>query len=390
MLDHLGRTAAEKRMTLGFIGGSLRSAVGYAHFSAATLDSEWTLAAGCFSRDEATNAATGVAYGVEPQRVHADWRAMLEAERGRLDAMAVLTPTPDHAEMVVACLEAGFPVICEKALATTVDEAQRIAAALQRTRGYLAVTYNYSGYPMVREMAAMVASGGIGRVRHYQVEMPQEGFIRTDRAGNRPTPQAWRLQDGAVPTLYLDLAIHLHHLLSYVLRSQPSEVVVQQASHGWFPQVVDNTNALCRHDDGIEGHVWFSKSALGFRNGLRLRIYGTEGALEWLQSEPEVLHVARADGRREIVDRAGWTEVAQQSRYGRFKAGHPAGFVEAFANLYRDVADEVRALQQGRREASGEVFGVELALQGLAFLEAMQASAAARQWVRVAEQGGAP
>jgi predicted dehydrogenase len=373
-------SAAGQALTLGFIGGALNSAVGYAHFSAATMDFAWRVEAGCFSRDAQRNAEAGRTYGVASDRVYSDWRAMVQAERGRLDAVVILTPTPDHHEMVIECLRAGLPVICEKALATCPNEVQSIRDELRARKGYLAVTYNYSGYPMVREMREIVRSGRLGRVLHFQAEMPQEGFIRRDRQGNPPKPQAWRLKDDVIPTIYLDLAIHLHHLLGYVLDRQPEGVVAQQASHGWFKDIVDDVNCLCRYGGGVQGHVWFSKSAMGHRNGLRLRIYGSEASMEWYQADPEQMWLCHADGRRELVDRAAPVDVSNAARYGRFKPGHPAGFIEAFANLYRDMADEVRAHRLGVPVRSGEVFGVDWAMQGLQFLDAIQRSAHSQQW----------
>lgn len=376
-------------LSLGFIGGALNSAVGYAHFAAATMDFAWRVEAGCFSRDASRNAEAGRIYGVAQERTYPDWRRFVESEASRLDAAVVLTPTPDHHEMVVKLLHAGVPVICEKALATCPKEVQSIRDALRIHNGYLAVTYNYSGYPMVREMREIVRSGRLGRLLHFQAEMPQEGFIRLDRQGNPPQPQAWRLKDDMIPTIYLDLAIHLHHLLGYVLDRQPERVVAQQAGHGWFKDIVDDVNCLCEYSGGVQGHIWFSKSALGHRNGLRLRIYGSAASVEWYQADPELMWLCHADGRRELVDRASPVDVSNAARYSRFKPGHPAGFIEAFANLYQDIADEIRAHRLGTPATTDEVFGADWALHGLQFLDAIQSSARSNQWKPVIGSMGA-
>lgn len=375
-----GLAFAGPPLQLGFIGGALDSAVGYAHYAAATLDRRWEVAAGAFSLHGKQNAATAQTYGVTAARTYDDWRGLLQAEAGRLDALVVLTPTPTHADVVCAALSAGFPVICEKALATTSAEARRIEAARAAAQGFLAVTYNYSGYPMVRQLRNLIRDGKLGRILHFQAEMPQEGFIRTDPQGNKPKPQAWRLRDGSIPTIHLDLAVHLHHLLHVLLDCRPLEVVSQQASYGWFPDVVDDVISLCRYEENIQGQIWFSKSSLGHRNGLRLRIYGSEGAAEWYQAQPEEVLLSYADGRREILDRAGNAPVAAQARYTRFKAGHPAGFVEAFANLYMDIAQGLADFKREGQWRSDEVFGADLAIEGLTMLEAMVASVASRQW----------
>lgn len=380
------RTFTAKPLSLGFIGGSLQSAVGYAHHVSAAMDNQWALVAGCFTRNGELNRATGESYGVNPERIYQDWQHMLTAEKGRLDAIVILTPTPTHCEIVTACLAADFPVICEKALAATSTEAERIIAVRDAAKGFLAVTYNYSGYPMVRELKRIIEQGRLGRILHFQVEMPQEGFIRVDPCGNKPKPQSWRLQDGNVPTIYLDLAVHLHHLIYFLTGHSPLAVIADQDSYGWFPEIVDNVIGLCRYRSGMHGQVWFSKSALGCRNGLRLRIYGSLGSAEWYQANPEDLLVSHADGRREIVDRAADVELASMRRYNRFKAGHPAGFVEAFANLYADIAGCLQQYRATGEWRSSDVFGAELAFEGLAMAEAMVKSVETKSWQLVGTQ----
>jgi len=374
-------------LAIGFIGGALNSAVGYAHYASCQMDNRWSVAAGCFSRHWDVNRDTGQAYGVAPERVYHTWQDMLQAEKGRLDAVVVLTPTPSHCGIVIPCLQQGFPTICEKALGRTYDEARSMVAAQAATQGFLAVTYNYSGYPMVRELRDMIRRGVLGKLMHFQAEMQQEGFRRVDAHGHKPVPQSWRLSDGPIPTLYLDLAVHLHHLVHYLTDKRPLEVAADHDSYGWF-NVVDNASCLCRYTDGVKGHIWFSKSALGHRNGLRIRIYGSEASAEWFQANPEELLLSFGDGRRTTVDRAGSVAVANLPRYNRFKAGHPAGYIEAFANLYRDVADCLWQYQATGRWASDEVFGADLAAEGLGLLQAMALSSQSHTWQPVPTPAG--
>lgn len=371
------------RLSLGFIGGSIKSAVGYAHFVSSTLDDRWSVVAGSFSTDSALNMETARTYGVSADRVYASWSELLSQEKDRLDAVVVLTPTPSHTEIVIACLQAGVAVICEKALAASCAEAKSVLAARNASKGFLAVTFNYSGYPMVRELRKRIQAGALGKVLHFQAEMPQEGFVRTDMHGNKPTPQAWRLVDGNIPTIHLDLAVHLHQLIYYLIGQKPIEVASSHGSYGWFDNIIDNVICLSRYSDDIQGQFWFSKAALGHRNGLRLRIYGSSASAEWYQANPEELIVSSSDGRREIVDRASGVETASLPRYNRFKAGHPAGFVEAFANLYCDIADCFQQYSSGGSWRSEDVFSADLALEGLQFLEALSTSARRKTWEAV-------
>ena len=383
MKTHLQQS--RKPLQLGFIGGSIRSAVGYAHFTASGMDGHWQLVAGCFSQQAHINQESAQTYGVQAERTYSNLDEMLNAEQGKLDAIVVLTPTPDHFATVRACIKAGFAVICEKALAVSSAQARQLIQLREQYHGFLAVTYNYSGYPMVRELAEQISQGKLGKILHFQVEMPQEGFIRIDAKGNKPTPQPWRLADGNIPTLHLDLAVHLHQLISYLLDEKPIELVSDQNHYGWFAGVVDNATCLCRYSNDIQGQIWFSKSALGHRNGLKIRVYGTLGSAEWVQSNPEELNIAHIDGRREILDRAGAVEVSNQLRYNRFKAGHPAGFLEAFANLYTDIATQLQYHQKHPAAfALDHAISAEMAYEGLSFLEAMVISAKTRAWQSVA------
>jgi predicted dehydrogenase len=382
MIDPTSRTP----LSLGFIGGAVNSAVGYAHFVSCRMDNRWNVVAGCFSAHAEINARTGSAYGVDAKRVHADWTSLLRDEHDHLDAVLVVTPTPAHREMVGACLEAGIPVISEKALATNKQESAELLALRQETAGFLAVTYNYSGYPMMRELRAKIASGALGEILHFQAEMPQEGFARTTLDGGRPAPQEWRLHDGAVPTLALDLAVHLHHCVDFLIQAKPLSVVADQSTGGWFRNIVDDFVCIARYERNIRGQIWFSKSSLGHRNGLRLRIYGSKASAEWYQANPEELHISHIDGRREILDRGGDVTVASLERYNRFKVGHPAGFVEAFANLYVDLADSLLAFSQTGRWDAEDVYGVAKAHEGLSLLDAMETSASTSMWCEVSSQ----
>lgn len=369
-------------LTLGFIGGAPNSAVGYAHFVAARMDHVWDLQAGAFSRHPDINFQAALTYGVSKQRTYSCLTELLDREVGHLDAVVLLTPTPLHTGMTLECLKAGMPVICEKALSLTSAEAIEIQKVCEEKKSFLAVIYNYSGYPMVRELRRMICDGVLGDILHFQAEMPQEGFIRTDDKGNKPVPQNWRLSDGPVPMLHLDLAVHLHELIHYLTGLKPLEVVADQASRGWF-DVVDNVSCLCRYSLRAQGQFWFSKSALGHRNGLRLRIYGSKASVEWYQLSPEELLVSFADGKRQLYDRASNAKVASQQRYTRFKAGHPAGYNEALANLYVDIHTALQNYKATGRQESNEVFGADLAIEGLRWLEAMVRSCSSGRWERV-------
>lgn len=364
-------------LRLGFIGGALNSAVGYTHFNSSRLDGHFRVDCGCFSRHCDSNRATAAAYGIAPERAHGSWEELLDREREQIDAVVVLTPTPNHRDIVIAALDAGMPVICEKALAVSSADCRVIGEAAQRNRGFLAVTYNYSGYPMVRELRRMIAAGELGRLHQIHIEMPQEGFLRT-----ASTPQAWRLQDQMVPTVSLDLGVHVHHLVHFLTGGKkPLEAVGDQSSYGHFSNIIDNVYCLIRYEDDLRIQAWYGKTALGYRNGLRIRVFGNLASAEWFQMEPEDLLLCDADGRRQLIDRGtGDACVARLPRYNRFKAGHPSGFIEAFANLYADIAEHLRHHQTGQPMPNQLVYGAGQSEEGLRLLEAVARSSAEKSW----------
>jgi len=375
-------------LRIGFIGGGLNSAIGYTHQIAAQMDGRFKLVAGCFSTRANINKKTAALWGVEASRRYETWQDMLARERGTLDAIAILTPTPAHVDPVLAALEAGFPVLCEKALCTSSADVQRIKDVVESRDGFLGVTYNYSGYPMVRELQAIVENNGLGTLQQIHIEMPQEAFLRLGKDNQPATPQSWRLQDGFVPTMALDLATHLHQIIGFLCGAHPIEVVAMQNTFGHFKGVVDNCMCLARYTDSIDCSLWFGKVALGKSNGLRVQIYGSEGSAEWYQMNPEFIVLTDNRGQHVNLERSS-TDVmlADAARYSRFKAGHPAGFIEAFANHYYDLAECVAGHIDGRPAASPFVFGIETALEGLCMLEAMARSSASRSWQTVERQG---
>lgn len=366
-------------LRIAFIGGALNSAVGYTHFNASRLDGYFRVEAGCFSRHQSQNERTANTYGVSADRTYLTWQDLFREEQGLIDAVVILTPTPTHSEIVIAALEAGFPVICEKALAVSSEQCQIIQDSVSSNNGYLALTYNYSGYPMVRELQRMVAEGRLGTIHQIHIEMPQEGFLRLGAS-----PQDWRLSDHAVPTVSLDLGVHVHHLIHFISNgAQPLRLVGDHNSYGQFKGLIDNVYCNAQYENDIRVIAWWGKTALGCRNGLRIRVYGNEGSAEWYQMDPENLRWADNNGHFFMLDRgSGEAVIAQQQRYNRFKAGHPSGFIEAFANLYTDIALELRSKKKSScSDKNPYVYGAEHAYDGLLFLERICQSSERKKWI---------
>ncbi|WP_417377754.1 Gfo/Idh/MocA family protein [Gimesia sp.] len=374
---------------LGFIGGGLNSAVGTTHFIASQMDGHFKVEAGCFSRNPDINRQTAERWGISPERKYSSFTDLLDQETGSLDAIVVLTPTPDHVEPVTQALKKGYAVICEKSLTSITADALTIQGVQKTHNGFLAVTYNYTGYPMLRELKYQIENNQFGLIQQIHIEMPQEGYSRLNRDGNPMVPQQWRLHDAELPTLSLDLGGHVHNIVDFISGEKPLELVALQSSQGRFSQVIDNSLCIARYSNDLTCNIWFSKSALGYRNGLRIRVFGETGSAEWHQMEPEFLICHDNRGHKMILDRASVdVGVAHLPRYNRFKSGHPAGFLEAFGNLYCDIADSLDIFKStGSQKACEYVFESHHALEGLIMFDAMTYSSKNLTWTTINRTG---
>lgn len=367
-----------KPLALGFIGGGLSSAIGQVHYGASQLDGNWKLEAGCFSRSAETNLQTADTWHIESSRSYNSWQDLLKNETGKLDAVAVLTPTPEHSKVICALLENNIPIICEKPLVSSLDEISSIQKALNKGTNFLAVTFNYSGYPMIRELKALIKDGALGQIKQIRFEVPQDAFVRSTPAKGNAV--SWRLKDGNLPTICLDLGVHLHHLAYFLLEEEPTQTMAEFSNYSSHNGLVDDILMWVQFNSGIKGSFWMSKAALGNRNGLKISLYGDKGSAHWVQVNPEELKLFNIDGTCTIIDRGGETMVCGSPRYNRYKAGHPAGFIEAFANLYSDIADALIQFTETGKHNNPYVFGFDHSVKGLNLFTAACRSNENRSW----------
>lgn len=367
----------KKPFRLGFIGGGIGSIAGYAHFAAARMDGLFEITAGAFSKDAMINRESAELYKVE--RVFDDYHELIEYAKENLDAVSVLTPTPTHTEIVLALINAGVNVICEKALSPSVEDASKIKEALNRQKSFLAVTYNYSGFAMVRELKARIEAGELGRIYQVRVEMPQESFVRPPKSVKYP--QKWRLSDAYIPTICLDLGVHLHHLAYFVAGFKAKRVFARMNSFSKYG-VIDDVEMMMESEDGMRGSFWMSKTALGNRNGLKIEVFGDKASGVWVQEEPERLRLSYANGDKKIVDRGSDTLICASKIYNRMTPGHPSGFVEAFANIYYDIATELELFLEGKKMHLS-VFDIDTAIDGLRLLHKAKESSEKKEWMEV-------
>lgn len=343
-----------RRLRLGMIGGGHGAYIGGIHRFAARLDGEYDLVAGAFDADPARGHAFAADNHISSERSYDDYRSMVEAERhreDRVDVVAICTPNHTHFPIAKALLDAGFDVICEKPLTTALQDAMALVEAAEAAKRFLGVTYTYCGYPLIHEARAMVEAGAIGRVRVVQVEYPLEWMATAIEQGNQQA--AWRTdpkrsgRGGSIG----DIGTHAYHLAGFVTGLKVEALCADLATFVPGRALDDNAHVMLRYEGGARGLLWSSQVAIGCSNGLRLRVFGETGSLTWFQEEPNVLLHAPLNGRPDKVKR-GREDLDQGARLRtRTPPGHPEGYVEAFANLYRSFAEAVRARREGREPA---------------------------------------
>jgi predicted dehydrogenase len=366
------------------VGGGEGAFIGAVHRMAAALDGDWRLTAGAFSTDAGRNARTGAQLGLQEARVYQSLDAMLAAEQAlpadeRIDALAIVTPNHLHAPMAIAALEAGFHVFCEKPMAVSVAEAEAIAAAAERSGRRFALAFTYSGYPLVEEARVRVARGDLGAIRLVQVEYLQ-GWLSApiDTAGNKQAE--WRTDPAraGIGGCLGDIGTHAFQLAEHVSGLRAESVSADLSIHVPGRRLDDDVSALLRFDGGARGMLKASQVAAGEENGLKLRIHGELGGLEWAQMEPNTLTLRWLNRPAEIVRAGGPGLQPGTLPLLRTPSGHPEGYVEAFANLYRGFAAAIRG------EAGSSVPGLEDGLRTMKFVEAVVANATSdRKWTSI-------
>ncbi len=363
---------------IGILGGGSNSAVGQAHMSALRMDGKYTIGPCLFSHLEGENLESHAYFGIPRGSENLSFPKWLEKVASELDLIAILTPSPMHAEHIEMVVNHGVPFVVEKPVACSRDEINRITESLRLSgskRSYF--VHNYSGYPMFRELVLRVREGCIGTIHNIRAEMPSDGYARERVAGR---PQPWRQVDPEIPMIMLDLGTHLHHLVTMVLGQSASRVLSRMGRLVNSFGVVDNVEIWESREDGIEVTYWMSKAHLGEKNGLQVAVFGSEGSLIWRQMEPDILIQADMDSNMSIVNRGSAQPSA--TTHSRFKAGHPTGFIEAFANYYSDLANDFQAEAAGF-EPSGWIRPIEEALMGIEFLAAATRSSKTGDWESV-------
>jgi predicted dehydrogenase len=384
MID-AAHTARPPRLRLGMVGGGRDAFIGAVHRIAARIDDQYELVAGCFSSNPDKALASAADLGVP--RAYTSFAEMAAKEARRkdgIDAVAIVTPNHMHAPVAMQFLRRGIHVICDKPLTATLPEAKKLAKAAAGSGVVFALTHNYTGYPMIRQAKAMIAAGDLGDLRVVQVEYAQD-WLTEPLEGSGQKQADWRTdpaRSGAGGSTG-DIGTHAFNLANFVTGLTLDQLAADLTAFVPGRRVDDNGHVMMRFKGGAKGMLWCSQVAPGNENGLRLRVYGTKGGLEWAQEDPNYLWFTPFGQPKRLITRGGAGSGPEAARVSRIPPGHPEGYLEGFANIYAEAARAIRAAKSGTPVPEGTTFpGLKEGLEGVAFVDAcVRSSARNGAWV---------
>ncbi|MCU0444753.1 MAG: Gfo/Idh/MocA family oxidoreductase [Microscillaceae bacterium] len=379
---------------MGMVGGGQGAFIGAVHRMAALLDGHIELVCGAFSSNPEKSKASGKAWYLPDNRVYDSYEEMITQEKQlpegeRMDFVAIVTPNHLHFPPAKLALENGFHVVCDKPLAFTVAEARELVALVKKTELIFALTHNYTGYPLVKQAREMVKTGKIGKIRKVVVEYPQ-GWLATNLEASGQKQAGWRTdpsRSGASGCMG-DIGTHAENLAEYITGLKIKELCADLSTLVEGRKLDDDGNVLLRFDNGARGVLYASQISVGDENNLRIRVYGETGGLEWFQAEPNTLLVKHLDKPIELYRTGQGHLSAQAAAHTRIPSGHPEGYLEAFANIYRNFAKCVQARLAG--EEPEEIYQdfptVEDGLRGMLFIETLiKSTNSSEKWVKMEE-----
>ncbi len=383
------------KLNWGLIGGGEDSQIGATHRIAAGLDGAFALAAGALDIDPRRARDYALRLGIPADRAYGDWREMLAAERTRQDRVelvTVATPNSLHFPITRAFLEAGFDVLCEKPLTTSVAEAREIVRTAQVCGRICAVNYGYSGYALVRHARAMVARGELGRIRVVVAEFAHGHHADAADADNPRVRWRYDPQLAGASSILADCGIHALHLASFITGQDIETVSADFSSTLPGRELEDDALVAFRMSAGTVGRLWTSAIAVGRMHGLGIQLFGEKGGLRWQQERPNQLYWTPLGGSTTILERGAAGLSTEAARASRVTVGHAEGFFGAFGNIYADIAEVLRARRQGRKpDARALAYpSAEDGLKSIAAVEAAVESARAKgAWVELKHPGSA-
>lgn len=373
------------RIRLGMVGGGNDAFIGGVHRIAARIDNRFDLVAGALSSTPEKSAASAEALGIP--RSYGSFTEMAVAEAARedgIEAVSIVTPNHVHFAAAQAFLEQGIHVICDKPLTSTLEDAKKLVAVAEKSNAHFILTHNYTGYPMVRQARAIIADGLLGKIRVVQAEYPQD-WLTTPLEGEGLKQAEWRTdpeRSGAGGCVG-DIGTHAYNLAGFVTGLTLDSLAADLTSFVEGRRLDDNVHVMLRYQGGAKGMLWSSQVAPGNENGLKLRVYGEKGGLEWSQEDPNYLWFTPHGEPKRLLTRNGAGADASNQNASRIPPGHPEGYLEGFANIYSEAADLIVASRDGATP-DHILPTVHDGLDGVTFIDAcVRSSASDAAWVKV-------
>jgi predicted dehydrogenase len=383
-----------RKIRYGMVGGGRGAFIGAVHRIAANIDGQIELVAGAFSSDAEKSKASGADFFLPPERAYASYQEMFAQEAARppgdrIDFVSIVTPNHVHFPAAKAALEAGFHVLSDKPATFDLAEAKELAAIVKKTGRLYGLTHNYTGYPLVKEARHLVHSGKLGKIRKVVVEYPQ-GWLATRIEASGQKQAAWRTdpkRSGAAGCIG-DIGTHAENLAEYITGLKISELAADITAFVKGRKLDDDGNVLLRFKGGAKGILHASQISVGEENNLNIRVYGELGGLEWHQREPNTMLVKWAEQPVQVYRTANGYLCDAAKAAGRTPPAHPEGYLEAFANIYKNFATAIRAVDSGKKlkkdDLANDYPKIEDGIRGMAFIEAVvKSSKANAAWTKL-------
>ncbi len=379
-----------KKLKMGMIGGGTGSFIGDVHRKAASIDGMIELVCGAFSSTPEKSIASGKDLGIPSERCYADFNEMIAKEKElseeeRMDFVAIVTPNHMHVPPAKLALENGFHVVCDKPVSLTLDEAIELEDVIAKSGKLFALTHNYTGHPMVKQAKAMVANGDIGKIRKIQTQYLQ-GWLSTAVEQTGQKQAAWRTdpKKSGIGGALGDIGTHAENLIEYITGLKIDEIAADLGKFGEGRTLDDDGNMLIRMDNGAKGTISISQIALGEENNLAIKVYGEKGALEWHQEQPNELVTRWLEEPQKVYTPNGNGLYPEALEVSRIPAGHPEGYLEAFATIYKNFATQLNAVKNGETAEKTDYPTIQDGIRGMKFIyAAVESDNNNSSWVKI-------
>ncbi len=365
-----------RKLRMGMVGGGAGSFIGDVHRKASSIDGMIDLVCGAFSSGAKKSVASGKALNLDESRCYGSFEEMIKKEKAlpedvRMDFVSIVTPNHMHFPPAKMALENGFNVVCDKPVTLTLDEAVELESVIKKSGKLFALTHNYTGNSMIKQAQAMVAKGELGKIRKIQAQYLQ-GWLSTSLEKTGQKQAAWRVDPkrSGIGGALGDIGTHAENLIEYVTGLKIDEIAADLGCFGEGRILDDDGNMLIRMENGAKGSISISQIALGEENNLAIRVYGEKGSLEWHQENPNELITRWLDEPKKIYTPNGIGLHDKALEVSRIPAGHPEGYLEAFATIYKNFSIHLSAINNGEIIDKPDYPGIEDGVRGMKFIYA--------------------